>query len=139
MVQPLPDFIKSREQLLIGAKRVYLRNETNNEGVRRTAKAHKQMGRWQIVDKSEQADLVLVFSANSRWTLTGGGGGGFGMKSPQNLTAIHPVTGVPLVSVSTEKYITAGWTARRLVDRMRKEVEGVAARPMPPPTTPPTP
>jgi hypothetical protein len=133
MVEPPPDFLQSRAQLLISAKRVYLRNESKDEEVfNALRKKISKWGRWQIVDKSEQADIVLVFATNTKWMATVGGGGlGLGLSLPAILTAIHPVTGVPLVSVSTEQYITAGWTAHRLVDRMREQVEGLTAPPMP--------
>lgn len=97
----------------------------------------QQWGRWTIVTRPENADLLLVFAESQTYlgsmntaSVTGSGtyASGVGisvplMSMPRFLMAVDRASGRQLMAVSCERHMSAGRTAGDLVSRMRKQIE----------------
>jgi hypothetical protein len=119
-------------------KTVYLLNRSTDQRVFDHLEAKlKQWGRWTLVERQEDADLVLVFSEKGSYlgsvstssavgsgTYASGTGTSIAIVSDQRfLIAVEPQTERQLVVISCERRAGAGYTAGVLINRMRKYIE----------------
>ncbi len=120
------------------AKSVYLVDKGTDTGVfEHLSERLQKWGRWTIVARPEQADLLLVFGSNQAYfgsmstasvtssgTYSSGTGMSFPLMSlPRFLTAIDRASGRQLMAVSCERRRSASYTSGVLVNRLRKQVE----------------
>jgi hypothetical protein len=120
------------------AKSVYLLNQgTDLKVFDNLAEKLRKWGRWTIVTRPEEADVLLVFTENQIYLggMTTASVASFGtyasgtgtfvplMSFPQFLTAVDRASGRQLTAVSCERRLSAGYTAGVLVNRMRKQIE----------------
>jgi hypothetical protein len=120
------------------AKTVYLLNQsTDFKAFGHLRGELKKWGRWTIVERPEDADLQLVFSATRDYvgsinsgSVSGGGGfaSGFGTSTPimndqRFLIAVDRASQRQLMGVGCERRLGAEYTAGVLVNRMKKQIE----------------
>jgi hypothetical protein len=120
------------------AKSVYLLNKgTDLKVFDNLAEKVRKWGRWTIVTRPEEADVLLVFAENQIYlgtmssasvTSSGTYASGVGtsvplMSVPRFLIAVDRASGRQLMAVSCERRLAAGYTAGVLVNRMRKQIE----------------
>lgn len=120
------------------AKTVYLDNKSTDFKVfDNLAKKLKEWGFWTVVDRPEDADLVLVFSEQSNYVGAYNTGSVYGsgtyasgssmsiplMSQSRFLIAVDRLSSRQLGAVSCERRTSSGYTAGVLVNRMRKRVE----------------
>jgi len=120
------------------AKSVYLVSKgTDLKVFDHLAEKLRKWGRWTIVTRPEQADLLLVFAESQIYfgsmntasvTSSGTYASGVGMSvplmsMPRFLMAVDRASGRQLMAVSCERRRSAGYTAGVLVTRMRKQIE----------------
>jgi len=123
---------------ILQAKTVYLLNRATDFKVfDRLPEKLQKWGRWTIVQRPDDADLVLVFSVSQTYagtintgsvSATGTYASGVGTSIPvmsdqRFLIAVDRVSERQLKAVSCERRVGAGYTAGVLVNRMRKEIE----------------
>ncbi len=97
----------------------------------------QKWGRWTVVTRADEADLLLVFASNQMYlgtmntasvasSATYASGTGMSlplMSLPRFLAAVDRISGQELMAVSCERRGGAGYTAGVLVNRMRKQIE----------------
>ena len=120
------------------AKSVYLVNKgTDLKVFDHLAEKLRKWGRWTIVTRPEEADLLLVFAESQVYlgsmntanvTSSGTYASGVGtsiplMSLPRFLMAVDRASGRQLLAVSCERRMGAGYTAGALVERMKKQIE----------------
>jgi hypothetical protein len=120
------------------AKSVYLVDKGTDTGVfDHLSERLQKWGRWTIVTRPEQADLLLVFTSNQAYfgsmttasvTSSGTYASGTGtsiplMSLPRFLIAIDRASGRQLMAVSCERRGSASYTSGVLVNRLRKKIE----------------
>jgi len=120
------------------AKSVYLVDKGADVGVfNHLADRLQKWGRWTIVTRPEQADLLLVFAENDAYLgsvstasvtasatyATGVGTSVPLLSMPRILAAVDRASGRQLMAVSCERRGSASYTAGVLVNRLRKQVE----------------
>lgn len=97
----------------------------------------QKWGRWEVVPRPEQADLLLVFAESDTYlgsmntasvTSSGTYSSGVGtsvplLSMPRFLIAVDRASGRHLIAVSCERRGSAAYTAGVLVNRLRKQIE----------------
>lgn len=120
------------------ARTVYLVNRSNDLRVfNELPKKLAEWGRWKLVDRPEDADIVLVLAesnvslgmmSSASVNSYGGNSSGTGMTIPlmsfdRFLIAFDRATRRQLIAVDHQRTMAASYTAGALVKRMRKEIE----------------
>jgi hypothetical protein len=120
------------------ARTAYLINQsTDNKVFNELPKRLEKWGKWKLVERPEDADILLVFSASQVFfgSMTTGSVYGTGtyatgtatsvplMSLPRYLTAVDRTSNRQLLAVSCERRLGSGYTAGVLVNRMRKEID----------------
>lgn len=120
------------------AKTAYLVNRSNDLRVfNELPQKLAEWGRWKLVDRPEQADIVLVLAdsniplgvmSTASVNSYGGHSSGTGMTIPlmsfdRYLIAFDRATHRQLAAIDHQRTMTASFTAGALVKRMRKDVE----------------
>ncbi|MFP5234559.1 MAG: hypothetical protein ACLGSD_01545 [Acidobacteriota bacterium] len=128
------------------AKTAYLVNRSNDLRVfNELPKKLAEWGRWKLVDRPEEADIVLVLAdsniplgvmSTASVNSYGGHSSGTGMTIPlmsfdRYLIAFDRATHRQLAAIDHQRTMTASFTAGALVKRMRKEVESQSKVPEP--------
>ena len=95
------------------------------------------MGRWRVVERPEDADLLLIFSGSNQYvgsmstanmnasaTYASGSGMTIPIVSAQRfLIAVDRVSKRQLMAVDCERRMSASYTTGVLVNRMKKQLE----------------